>query len=119
MPYLTHERMEKLRKRLVERAQVLMDELELELHVGALIAERSSRDADDMQTTIAAAAAERDSAELRAISHALARMRAGDYGLCATCGAELPFKRLDAVPEAERCVACEAALEAKRARLKP
>lgn len=114
MPYLTHSRVETLRKRLVERAQVLMDELELELHSGGL--EMEPRDATDMEASVTAAAAERDSIELRAIERALARIRAGDYGLCATCGAELPFARLDAVPEAERCVECETALERKHAR---
>ena len=116
MPYITHARVETLRKRLVERANVLMDELELELHSGALAVEQRERDTVEVHAAVAAAAAERDSAELAAIARALGRIRAGDYGLCATCGAELPFARLDAVPEAERCVECESAFEARHSR---
>lgn len=113
MPYITHTRIEMLRKRLVERAQVLMAELEHELHSGGLDMEPHDRNATDVEASVTAAAAERDSAELHAIDRALRRIRAGDYGLCASCGEEMPFARLDAVPEAERCVACESAHEQK------
>lgn len=116
MAYLTHSRVQALRKRLMERAQVLLSELEVELHSGGLAVEQRERDTTEVAASITAAAAERDSAELHAIQRALARMRAGDYGLCATCGAELPFARLDAVPEAERCVECTSALERRSGR---
>lgn len=50
--------------------------------------------------------------ELGAVSRALARMQAGDYGCCADCGTEIPFDRLKAEPWALRCVACESRREA-------
>lgn len=40
--------------------------------------------------------------------HALAR---GTYGTCIDCGLEIPAERLDAVPEAVRCIACQRRLE--------
>ena len=45
-------------------------------------------------------------AEISRIRAALARMAAGDYGLCQSCGAEIPAARLNAVPDAALCVAC-------------
>ncbi|NBZ86150.1 TraR/DksA family transcriptional regulator [Stagnihabitans tardus] len=44
--------------------------------------------------------------ELRAISAALARIEAGDYGFCQTCGAEIAQARLDAVPFTPFCKDC-------------
>ena len=38
---------------------------------------------------------------------ALDRMKAGNYGLCAVCGGEIPVQRLLLVPGALRCMNCE------------
>lgn len=45
---------------------------------------------------------------------ALARLDAGTYGRCVTCGAELSDERLEARPEAARCVTCQHDLEIAR-----
>lgn len=45
--------------------------------------------------------------ELKRIDAALARLAAGDYGICADCGNRIPARRLEAIPWAERCVTCE------------
>jgi DnaK suppressor protein len=39
---------------------------------------------------------------------ALSRMEAGEYGTCERCRNPIPFGRLDAVPEATRCITCAA-----------
>lgn len=44
---------------------------------------------------------------LREINSALGRLDAGTYGRCQECGAEIPADRLDAVPYAAFCRACE------------
>ena len=49
--------------------------------------------------------------ELGAVSDALRRLAAGDYGACADCGNDIPFDRLKAEPWALRCVACESQRE--------
>jgi len=43
---------------------------------------------------------------------ALARIEASTYGRCVDCGTDIPDGRLDARPDASRCVGCQA----KRAR---
>jgi DnaK suppressor protein len=48
------------------------------------------------------------------IREALGRLDAGTYGRCVDCGAELPEERLEARPEADRCVDCQAKAEARR-----
>ncbi len=48
------------------------------------------------------------------VTAALARLDAGTYGKCVTCGQALPDERLDARPEAARCVACQQKVEGGR-----
>ena len=44
--------------------------------------------------------------ELSRINRTLARIEAGEYGICADCGEEIPKQRLQIVPTSEYCVAC-------------
>jgi len=43
------------------------------------------------------------------IDQALARMAAGSYGICDDCRRPIAEARLDAMPEAQRCVGCKSA----------
>jgi len=44
---------------------------------------------------------------LARIDAALGRMEAGTYGICTRCGAAIPPGRLEAMPDAELCIACK------------
>ncbi|HMO09810.1 MAG TPA: TraR/DksA family transcriptional regulator [Paracoccaceae bacterium] len=50
-------------------------------------------------------------AEVRRIRAALDRIAAGDYGLCARCGQDIPPARLDAIPSTPLCRNCAEATE--------
>ncbi len=81
-------------------------------HAHAVLAQDEdsvSRHAMDREVDMALS--DLDIAELGAVSRALRRLREGDYGLCADCGAEIPFDRLKVEPQAERCVPCESMRE--------
>ena len=54
---------------------------------------------------------ERETHELAMIDAALARIEAGSYGECTGCGTPIPAQRLQASPEASRCIACQERLE--------
>jgi DnaK suppressor protein len=56
---------------------------------------------------------EHETAELAVIDAALARINAGCYGQCIDCEATIPTARLDAAPEAARCVSCQEKAEHK------
>ena len=45
--------------------------------------------------------------ELAAVDAALQRIEDGSYGQCTACGVTIPRARLQAAPEAERCIACQ------------
>ncbi|MFO7903719.1 MAG: TraR/DksA family transcriptional regulator [Planctomycetota bacterium] len=51
---------------------------------------------------------------LGAIDNALDRVRDGTYGQCEACGADIPKSRLEVLPFAVRCVACETKQEAEQ-----
>lgn len=46
-------------------------------------------------------------AEMAQIEKTLARLDKGEYGVCEVCGDPIAPKRLEALPYATRCVACE------------
>jgi DnaK suppressor protein len=58
---------------------------------------------------------ERETAELAEIDAALARIEAGSYGQCTDCGVDIAPARLQASPEAPRCISCQEKQEQRRA----
>ena len=53
--------------------------------------------------------------QLRSTRHALARFDDGSYGECDECGNPIGFSRLQARPDATRCIACQTRSEQRRA----
>lgn len=56
---------------------------------------------------------QRESAELRDIDEALARIEEGTFGLCQVCGKRIRKSRLRAVPHARLCIECQRREEAQ------
>jgi DnaK suppressor protein len=50
--------------------------------------------------------------EAENVELALGRLASGDYGKCIDCGKDIPRERLEAIPEAVRCVEDQARWEA-------
>jgi RNA polymerase-binding protein DksA len=50
---------------------------------------------------------DRDAGELQRIDGALRRLADGSYGVCISCGQDIPKLRLAAEPTATRCVKCQ------------
>lgn len=59
---------------------------------------------------------DQDRAQAEEIQAALARIDAGTFGRCARCGEEIARARLDALPTARRCAACQEDEEARSER---
>jgi len=55
--------------------------------------------------------AEHESNLLQDIDTALGRLEAGGYGLCASCGREIPEARLRATPTVQTCIQCQERIE--------
>lgn len=54
---------------------------------------------------------DRKTAELMAVEAALVRTASGTYGQCIDCGEAISAARLQASPEAARCIRCQEAAE--------
>jgi len=53
--------------------------------------------------------------EMKQIENTLARIDKGGYGDCEDCGQKIAAKRLEALPYAVRCIACEEKFQNRRA----
>ena len=105
-----------MKARLRERAAQLRDEIQHTLErssdeTHARVAEQARDIEDDSFSNLVVdvnlAEIDRDADELRRIDGALARINEGSYGLCESCGQEIPEARLQAEPTALRCVRCQ------------
>jgi DnaK suppressor protein len=62
---------------------------------------------DSMQ----ASSVTRHQSQLKAIEEALRRIDEGIYGICEDCGESIPLGRLNVMPFAVRCIACQESSE--------
>ena len=101
------ERLEEMRGQIDRSILVLQGE-----HPSGRAAIDSPQDPADAGTTLSEtdrteAALAAVQSQRRLVLAALVRIDHGDYGTCADCGKPIPEGRLDARPEAARCVACQ------------
>ncbi|KAB8184337.1 conjugal transfer protein TraR [Nonomuraea phyllanthi] len=103
-----------------ERLQDMLAELDRSIRVlrgdPVGVRERSAADAgadltdnDRAQAMLTAATAQR-----RAVVEAMRRLEDGVYGRCVDCAQPVPEGRLEARPEAARCVQCQGKRERRR-----
>ena len=113
---LTQQQTQKLHTTIEQRHQALLSELREDV-------ERVRRDrheelagtatdaGDESVATLIAdldhAEIGRDLSELRGLEAARTRLADGSYGICADCGGDIGFERLQANPAAVRCIACQ------------
>ena len=88
---------------LIQRGQFLRLRADLEA-----VTDDDSARPDAARLTHLEAAAQLDAidARLDSINDAIHRLASGEYGVCATCGGEIPPERLEARPDAYLCVPC-------------
>ncbi|HSH06252.1 MAG TPA: TraR/DksA C4-type zinc finger protein [Burkholderiales bacterium] len=118
--YLTIEQREHLDALMHERITSLRAEIAEVLRKGggdmAADAAREIESSSDaptaaLENALATAALEREAAALRDMLAARVRLHTPEFGVCADCGADIPYVRLEAMPTATRCVACQARFE--------
>jgi len=112
--HITEQQRAALRARLLARARVLVEEIGAGLGGGKLRQEPFDPVSSE-EARVGVSSVQRDTDELRDVESALARLERGTYGLCIDCGNPLPYVRLDALPEASRCMHCENERERTRA----
>jgi DnaK suppressor protein len=127
---LTATQRQALRNRLdAERERLRAVIRDLDAEVAALAAEATERSTlgnhladvggDDYMPEQALTLERHERALLDQVDRALARMDAGTYGRCEHCGQAIPVERLEAIPSAALCLACEVAAERAWGRPRP
>jgi DnaK suppressor protein len=106
----------KMRDLLIVRRDALRKALAGDLSLLRQLREQTSGDVvdaalDAAQDEISSQLAEVESRELANIERALARIKAGTYGECESCGNRIPLARLNALPYATSCIECQRAAE--------
>jgi DnaK suppressor protein len=101
-----------MRKVLIERREQLRGGMEHSLgaYQSAPVAAKgdvSDLAADALDGDTALQLAESGSAEIAEVDAALEKIEDGTYGMCESCGGEIPWRRLEALPYATMCIECK------------
>ncbi|GAP62547.1 hypothetical protein ARMA_0970 [Ardenticatena maritima] len=83
--------------------ETLREEIETEADYGL-----GEGDPAIVEREMAMAMIEEVEGRIKTIEAALQRMEEGTYGICVECGAEIPYERLEIIPETPYCVQCAA-----------
>ncbi|MFN8061282.1 MAG: TraR/DksA family transcriptional regulator [Vicinamibacterales bacterium] len=106
------EQLETLLERLTQRSKAL--ESDLRRKEGPLSRDWEEQSIELENDEVLAQLAKDAPTQITRIRAALNRMDAGDYGVCAACGREIPQARLDILPYAITCLRCAELAEARR-----
>jgi DnaK suppressor protein len=124
MANLTQQDISRLERRLRERREELLREIDTARREAqtddAIAAVAPVRDPGDESVAELAASAnltmlDREVSELHEVEAALERIREGSYGRCEECGREIERERLEAYPTGTRCIEDQTRYERNRA----
>lgn len=94
----TQVKLEKFKSKLLEERDKIVNAARIESGIDGI------QNADMLED--AAAVAEHTSHHIHAIDAALRMIEAGNYGICSNCNKQIPFERLEIVPDCTMCVTC-------------
>jgi DnaK suppressor protein len=111
-------KLEQLRARLWERKQQIVRHMNASRDYGLAVAE-CPQDLAERASALASrelffAHNTQEQRLLRLVEEALQRVSDGSYGQCAACASPIQVKRLQAVPWARYCLACQERAELRR-----
>ncbi len=103
---------EKIRKRLLQKREELLQDLVKNREVSEETVDESAQDMADRATSaytkeFAYSLSESDRKILLLIEEALGRLDTGTYGTCVHCSQVVQEKRIEAVPWARHCLDCQ------------
>jgi DnaK suppressor protein len=116
MGNLSDTQMQKLENKLRARHATLRDEIRVALlasseerhrELAGAVHDAGDDSVADLLTDVNLKGMDRDARELAEVGSALGRLARRTYGVCADCGGEIGYPRLEAQPAAARCIECE------------
>jgi len=116
-PYMSPQQLAHFRKILEDWRDELMSEVERTVQnmqvENVNYSDPNDRASLETDMGLELRARDRERKLIRKINQALARIDAGEYGYCESCGVEIGLRRLEARPTATLCIDCKT-LEEKR-----
>jgi RNA polymerase-binding transcription factor len=103
---------ENLRRSLEQRRAEVLPTMEEEAGPSDMPARPTDEPVDAGEQEVETAVLTSEERELDEVTAALARIAAGTYGRCETCGRAISRPRLEAAPYARQCIGCARASEA-------
>ena len=113
---MTPSQIEQLQRALEARRVTLLDEIRRDAararaeqygEIAGRVTDAGDQSVAGLFVDINQAELARDVKELREIEAACRRLADGSYGACTDCGADIGLERLQAEPEAARCIDCQ------------
>ena len=109
---------EKIKKELLERKQILEKEISDKEVLVSEHQEANFADANDLATHDTDMANDlnvrkKKLSSLKEIDETLQMIEQGAYGVCEECGADISIKRLEAYPTSKHCITCKEEFERK------
>ncbi len=107
-------------KKLIEMKEEILNRLKQsreEEHKGQRdIGDEGDAATDAINRETSLALENRDIEVLKEIDYALTKMKKGTYGICESCGDEIPIERLKVLPFARYCLECQEEMEREQNR---
>jgi len=112
-------KLEELRKMLLVKKQELLETVTQDQSEGRVFDESDTQDLADKATNsytreFLFGLSDAERSLLQMVDEALVRTKDSSYGSCAHCGGPIQMKRLEAVPWARHCLACQEKLEKEK-----
>ncbi|GAB4172755.1 MAG: RNA polymerase-binding protein DksA [Rhodocyclaceae bacterium] len=109
--YMNAKQLAHFRKMLEALKEDMLVDIERTVHTmqdeATVFADPNDRASQESDIALELRSRDRERRLIKKIDETLARIEAGDYGYCETCGVEIGLKRLEARPTATLCIDCK------------
>jgi DnaK suppressor protein len=110
-PYMSPKQLEHFRKILSSLKEELSQDIDRTVHTmqdeATIFADPNDRASQESDMALELRNRDRERKLIKKIEETIAKIDAGDYGYCESCGVEIGLKRLEARPTATLCIDCK------------
>jgi len=110
-PYMSPKQLEHFRKILVQLKDDLSEDIDRTVHTmqdeATVFADPNDRASQESDMALELRNRDRERKLIKKIEETIAKIDAGEYGYCESCGVEIGLKRLEARPTATLCIDCK------------
>jgi DnaK suppressor protein len=110
-PYMSPKQLEHFRKILSTLKEELSQDIDRTVHTmqdeATIFADPNDRASQESDMALELRNRDRERKLIKKIEETIAKIDAGDYGYCDSCGVEIGLKRLEARPTATLCIDCK------------